>query len=157
VDLFSSNGWHENLAGNGLAWSAHPLPFPFVLLHKDLVDLDRDGDVDLVVGFAGKPGAVGWVENAAGNGSAWVLHVVGTPGHDAITSVAARDLDADGDLDIAFGEGFIDIHREGWVENTGGADADWITRTISTLSGASTTRWWTSTGTATSTCWRRTT
>ncbi|MDX1561542.1 MAG: VCBS repeat-containing protein [Gammaproteobacteria bacterium] len=100
----------EIAGGNGLddeAWSEHVLtevPWP---INARMVDLDRDGDIDVVAGSVAE-GRSMWFENVGSNGSIeFVEHPIAViePGADAAPTVNVfnmdyADLNGDGRLDI---------------------------------------------------------
>lgn len=76
-------------------------------------DIDNDGDRDIVLGVSGSGASVLWLDNTAGDGSAWSSNVVITSGSGVSAhSVAVSDFDRDGDLDIVSGrnDGNILVH-----------------------------------------------
>jgi hypothetical protein len=91
-----------------------------------LVDLDRDGDLDVVTS-ASVDATVAWHENASGDGSSWTFHAV-----DAALSgaedVRVADLDGDGDLDLASAASTAGIVA--WHKNPGSTGPPWTTATI---------------------------
>jgi hypothetical protein len=97
-----------------------------------LVDLDRDGDLDVVTS-ASVDATVAWHENASGDGSSWTFHAV-----DAALSgaedVRVADLDGDGDLDLASAASTAGIVA--WHKNPGSTGPPWTTATIASASGA---------------------
>ncbi len=99
-----------------------------------LVDVDRDGDADVVSASAGGD-SVRWHENLAGDGSGWITRSIGASA-DGASAVYAADLDSDGDADVlsaSAGDGRIT-----WYENAGGDGSSWTARTVSALeAGAS--------------------
>jgi hypothetical protein len=124
--------WYENPGKPGLPWRKHVIdkdsPCP---THGHLVDMDGDGDLDVVMalGMLAGPGRadtnqVVWYENVGkpGKGTEWKRHVIGELG-DAFEAVAG-DLDGDGDLDVAAtawgGKG-----RLVWFENPGDPKGRW--------------------------------
>jgi hypothetical protein len=124
-------GWQENTAGNGSAWTAHTIST--ILGSTDALaaaDVDRDGDVDVV-----QPGTnfvVGntiWYENVGGAGASWAPHTI--PGGEGST-VAAGDLDRDGDVDVVTPGGGAGIR---WHENANGTGTAWTSRTVSEAVG----------------------
>jgi|GEM_PF-1452732 len=100
--------WWENTSGDGSAWTEQPVAS--VAAARDSlvgVDLDLDGDTDLLSG-----GASTWFENTAGDGSAFTeRNLVGGSGNRNV----AADLDGDGDLDILGAASAGD--SVGWYEN----------------------------------------
>lgn len=153
---FNQDGWPDLLGtsrtGHEVMWYANPgerrdagwkktildkvTRFP---AHAHAVDLDRDGDLDVVVAFgiaAGVPNdspdshQVAWYENvgAPGTGSRWVHHVVAANFPQGFEAVAG-DLDGDGDLDIA-ATGWSPGGRLCWFENSGNPAGDWTTHVI---------------------------
>jgi hypothetical protein len=72
-----------------------------------------------------------WHENTAGDGSAFVAHVVATAADSPFT-VSAADIDRDGDADVLVSSEMDD--RATWYENTGGGAA-FVSHLVSTASG----------------------
>jgi hypothetical protein len=80
------------------------------------VDVDNDGDFDLLAASAGD-GTIAWYENTDGTGRFDSRHVI-TRAADGARGVYAGDLDGDGDVD-AVSASYKD-HRIAWYENTDG-------------------------------------
>jgi hypothetical protein len=117
--------WYENPGKPGLPWTKHIIDDQSARpIHGHAVDLDGDGDMDVVMalGFAAPADAknshaVVWYENVGkpGNGAKWIKHVVGRL--DGAFEAFAADLNADGHLDIV-----ATSHTPGklvWFENPG--------------------------------------
>ena len=108
--------WHENdgSPGDG-GWTSHAVPTTMdTSMALCAVDVDGDGDRDLVVGSYWDD-AVAWFENDGRQG--FTEHTVSEEA-DHVWCVAASDLDRDGDLDL-----LAALHRDKvivWYENDGG-------------------------------------
>lgn len=130
--------WYENSQGDqGVEWTRHVIdnhsPQP---IHGQVVDMDADGDPDLVMSlgmtFSGEPGAerVVWYENdgdpAAGP---WRQHLV-ADGFTGSFEACAGDLDGDQDVDVV-ATAWGDHGKLVWFENTGHArQPSWKQHTI---------------------------
>jgi hypothetical protein len=111
LDVARSNLWFDNADGKGTRWvTRENIPFgnpnqPYPLsTHCVALDLDRDGDCDLVMTENEiKAGRIGWLENRDGKGGAWKLHELATGdrvARGAYHSLIVADFDNDGDSDI---------------------------------------------------------
>jgi len=114
--------WHDNTAGDGSAWTQNTITT--MANGADSViaaDLDGDGDLD-AAGASFIDGKVSWYENVLGDATMWIKHDV-DPSATLADSVAAGDVDQDGDLDLlaaVFGD---DVTA--WYENVGGDGSTW--------------------------------
>jgi hypothetical protein len=121
--------WWRNIDESGTNW-AKTLIAPaytgatFVLT----VDLDRDGDLD-VLAAGGQAGAnVVLFENVPGDGTAWTPRTIKDSFSGDHRSLAVADIDCDGDLDVA-GAG-SDTNAVVWWQNPGQLGSAWIERLI---------------------------
>lgn len=143
IDVVSAEGdivsWWENdgtpqdgVGGDGNSWTQHTIgdagasPLSF-----DAVDMDLDGDLDVLTGVY--QDEIHWWENTSGDGSTWSQFVV-TTNFGFGVRVIAVDLDEDGDYDLA-GVGSGTGSRARWHENLDGVGSSWSSqKTIRNLS-----------------------
>ncbi|REK07205.1 MAG: hypothetical protein DWQ36_12785 [Acidobacteria bacterium] len=109
--------WYENRMDDaGPAWIEHDIALGSLNAVSG-ADLDKDGDLDILVQDSGLT-EIRWWENRLGDDPAWVVHTI------AMVSSAGRgldavDLDFDGDLDVVGS-------RDGeWYENVDGDALSW--------------------------------
>ncbi|MCB0360547.1 MAG: VCBS repeat-containing protein, partial [Bdellovibrionales bacterium] len=116
--------WWENLNGTGQQWSPITLIDDFfpVAFSVDAVDVDKDGDLDVIAG--GNNLLTAWWENLDGKGDVWstlrpIGNVAAFPGN---TYIKGQDLDGDGDLDfLVTTNQFNGSYTSAWIEDNGAA------------------------------------
>jgi hypothetical protein len=109
-DIVRSNVWFENADGQATRWVEHQVPFgkptpPYPLATRCVVvDLDKDGDADVVMTENEiRAGRIAWLENVDGKGQQWKIHDLPASNNSprgAYHSLAVADFDKDGDQDI---------------------------------------------------------
>ncbi len=124
--------WYEN-SGNPAAgpWRRHVISLRHLPMHGTPVDLDRDGDLDMIMagglqgGDAPDRHYLVWYENAGepGRGHRWRMHNIQEGFWSGFEGVA-HDLDKDGDLDVV-ATGFGQKGQIAWFENSGDPTAPW--------------------------------
>ena len=93
-----------------------------------VIDMDTDGDMDVVGAFAGL-NAVYWWENLNGIGTSWDSHLV-VNNFSEVWSIYAGDLDSDSDIDIVGVSPKTDTIA--WWENANGSGTSWIQHEVDT-------------------------
>lgn len=126
--------WWENVGGAGTGWQRHTVADPYEPVVSALpVDMDLDGDCDLLCNASLASEGIRemrWFENAVilGRRVFWPLEV--DAAFAGARSVAAGDLDGDGDPDLA-GAALTDNTVAIWM-NGGGDPPTWTRRNLST-------------------------
>jgi len=142
-DIVRSNVWFENEDGKGIKWKEHKnIDFGqpgarFPLMTKTwIVDLDRDGDNDIVQAEGDcVSGRVAWHENKNGQGQQWTRHLIADKTAQDLHSLAVADFDNDGDLDVFSGGGpLTESPPHKWFiwENLDGRGQNWKAHIILT-------------------------
>lgn len=124
--------WYEKPSAAGASWTKHVIDAVSQQpVHGEPVDLDRDGDIDVVMahGMLATPetpdsNQVVWYENVGrgGKGTEWRKHVVAPLpyGFEAV----AGDLDGDMDLDLV-ATAWGGAGQAVWFENVRGDQSEW--------------------------------
>ena len=118
--------WYENPGPPASdIWKLHPIDTCPGPMHGEPVDLDGDGDMDVVMAVAGDRGQVVWYENRPGPAGRdkFKRHLIRAPFRSAFEATAA-DLDADGDVDVV-ATGWGQPGRIAWFENHGDPRKEW--------------------------------
>jgi hypothetical protein len=126
--------WYENPGQPATQpWKKHVIDARTLEpMHGHPVDLDGDGDLDVVMAFGllAKPGTadtrqIAWYENVGkpGKGTEWKKHVIAEDFDNAFEAIAV-DLDGDGDLDVV-ATGWGPNGRVVWFENPGDPRGKW--------------------------------
>jgi len=121
VHFAPTSGNYTDPAG----WTTMSFPVaaggPFPWMYSILMDLDEDGDLDIVAG--GKNGVIRWFDAPSYNQrdlSSWSMHDLGNVGW--LMSLFSHDMDGDGDLDLIMSDrkpGNTDQPGVRWLENPG--------------------------------------
>ncbi len=124
--------WYENGGKPATQpWKKHVIDRPVRPMHGEPVDMDGDGDLDVVMatGMSAPKTTknsheVVWYENRfASSDRTWIKHVIRERFEDAIEAVAA-DLDGDDDQDVV-ATSWRTPGRVVWFENTGDPKGRW--------------------------------
>lgn len=143
-DVARSNVWFENVDGAAVKWKEHRIPFgnpaqPYPLATRArVVDIDRDGDSDLVMTENEiRAGRISWLENTDGKGDKWTVHdlpATDSEARGAYHSLAVEDFDNDGDWDVfsVEMEAIAGARQPRWYiwENVDGRGAKFVERVI---------------------------
>ncbi|MET1260972.1 PKD domain-containing protein [Flagellimonas sp. DF-77] len=102
LDLFQAGNWLRNDSGSWTLFSTG-ITFPTTFDRNRLSDIDRDGDLDGVVGQIGGSQELAWFEAPADPTQPWTKNVIEAD-IDAVLSMDVVDFDFDGDDDVIVGE-----------------------------------------------------
>ena len=114
-------GWYENMDGQGSFSEENVIAthdgIPGTSRWLDTGDLDRDGDIDVLVASLGDNGGIFWYENIDGQGNFSEENIIAEKAETGLLeSVFSADLDSDGDLDVLIANSW----GIAWHENTNG-------------------------------------
>jgi hypothetical protein len=133
TDLAGSRGthsggplvWWENTDGSGTSWTEHFIHDYYVPYDICALDMDFDGDVDMLAVSTWSD--VAWWENGDGAAGVWIEHVIDDTYYGEST-VHPADLDGDGDIDVLGTSVYADAVT--WWKDVTGQGTYWIEYTV---------------------------
>ncbi len=132
-------GWWENQSTpgglGGTSWSFVSHSIEIASWDRAAAqDVDRDGDVDVVVMDPGSGLGLSWFDNTSGNGSTWTKRTIAAISSSVPAVFSLGDYDGDGDADAVAGNVFNELD---WYENPGpgGYASAWTATTIVDVGG----------------------
>jgi len=127
--------WFDNVNGDGSSWFERVLSNTFTgASGVYVIDLDKDGDLDIVGGTQSGAGRVAWWENTNGFFSTFSEHAIDNANQ--CFAPFAADIDKDGDIDIVGGSAAASPSLIIWWESDGTPlDGGWTKHTIYTPVG----------------------
>ena len=135
-DLAYSNGWYESTGNPSAQWVWHEVSQQFGISNNLIRDIDRDGDMDLVMSAGHHGRGVYWYERKGEQGRIkWIQHTIDPVIHHP-EGLQAVDIDNDGDIDVMAAELFFgevpgeydwsdDAHNLYLYRNHGGKPIRW--------------------------------
>ena len=104
LDIAHNGFWLENANGAGTSWKEHEIATNWPLdVGVLIVDVDRNGRRDVVLGPSESSGRLSWYSTSAPRSGPWTEHVVDRA-VSYLHTFKAADMDRDGDLDLVTAE-----------------------------------------------------
>lgn len=134
LDVLWGNAWYETPADLAAPWAMHLIDGGWPAEARGAVgDLNADGRLDVVLTGEESSTGVAWYPAPQDpKTESWTRHEVVSQGYEGVHSVALRDFDSDGDLDIFVAE----MHhgenpdKVAIFENVDGGAAQWVEHVI---------------------------
>jgi hypothetical protein len=129
--------WYENPADpKRQPWKRHVIDLVARPTHGHPVDLDNDGDLDVVMAYGGlgvgdaSQHEIVWYENAGkpGDGTHWVKHVIAQNFDQAFEALAA-DLDGDGRKEV-IASAWGSHGKVAWFQHSGDPAGTWTMHSL---------------------------
>jgi len=120
--------WWSNDGGSPISWTRETIDDGFLNAHEvHPVDLDSDGDID-ILGAAAGSAEIAWWSNNGETPIHWTRQSIGInlPG---VRSAEPCDLNADGHIDVL--GAVVDTHELCWWSNNGATPITWTKHVIS--------------------------
>ena len=116
--------WHENPYGEGSTWTSYDITNLSGFTADgawcaQAVDLDADGDLDVLAASNWDANGIVWFENVTGDGKTWTGKTI-TTSVDRSRFVNTADMDDDGDIDVLSASWGDD--KIAWYANSGTGD-----------------------------------
>jgi len=125
--------WYENNGGSPPSFTRWDIPNSHwesaSAMFVFAIDIDKDGDIDVLAGTLGSYAKLAWYENLGGSPPSWNEYTIKVG---SVGSVSAIDMDKDGDMDVLISAD-VGGFRGFWYENDGSSPPSWTEHYIGNL------------------------
>jgi hypothetical protein len=118
--------WWENADGCGETWIEQTVGYAADVVSVDPEDIDGDGHPDIVSACGESNDLSWWKSHVTRIGVTWTKNPIGS--YYGAADVVARDMDGDGDRDVASTN--WNYHSVSWWENLNGSGASWVQHSV---------------------------